>query len=195
MRRSYWCSSWACWLHHSSRAAAFRSCLAAVLYRSKSVLQLCAVKLADGQPGPSSLVCSNTAMTRWQKYQLAFHLPYPGNPSRVFSCLQVIKSGMGSLPFFKDEEEQAAEDAKAEGKSIEQVQAPSAMPVSNRPAVLADGSYATQSALSDTFALPSLSTTQLNLRWSSLHNPPPPPLPFPKHIHTHTPYKRTRLAH
>ena len=82
------------------------------------------------------------------------------------SCveLQVIKAGMGSLPFFKDEEEQAAEDAKAEGKSIEQVQMPSAMPVSNRPAVLADGSYATQSALSDTFALPALSVTQLNLR-------------------------------
>lgn len=80
--------------------------------------------------------------------------------------VQVIKAGMGSLPFFKDEDEQAAEDAKAEGKSIEQVQAPSAMPISNRPAVLADGSYATQSALSDTFALPSLSTTQLNLRYS-----------------------------
>lgn len=36
---------------------------------------------------------------------------------------QVIKAGMGSLPFFKNEDDQAAEDAKAEGKSIEQVQA------------------------------------------------------------------------
>ncbi len=77
---------------------------------------------------------------------------------------QVIKAALGNLPFFRENE--------GEVEAAEQLEQESAMPVqlpaTNRPAVLADGSYATQVAqVADTFALPSagLNPAIPNLRW------------------------------
>ena len=55
-------------------------------------------------------------------------------------CVQVIRSGLGPLPLAKgkDDKDGAAEDAAEEAPT----RAPA--PASNRPAVLPDGSYATQ---------------------------------------------------
>lgn len=50
---------------------------------------------------------------------------------------QVIRTGLGSIPFVKDKDE------KDDADEVEEVPTP-AMPASNRPAVLPDGSYATQ---------------------------------------------------
>lgn len=54
--------------------------------------------------------------------------------------LQVIRSGLGPLPFVKDKDEKAGDDAD----EPEEAPAPAPAPASNRPAVLPDGSYATQ---------------------------------------------------
>ena len=54
--------------------------------------------------------------------------------------LQVIRSGLGPLPFVKDKDEKDA----AEADEPEEAPARAAAPASNRPAVLPDGSYATQ---------------------------------------------------
>ena len=52
---------------------------------------------------------------------------------------QVIRSGLGPLPFVKDKDE------KNEGEEeAEEAPARVSAPASNRPAVLPDGSYATQ---------------------------------------------------
>lgn len=57
--------------------------------------------------------------------------------SAFYGCMQVIRTGLGSIPFVKDKDEKADED------EVEDIPTP-AMPASNRPAVLPDGSYATQ---------------------------------------------------
>lgn len=76
---------------------------------------------------------------------------------------QVVRAGLGSLPFFKED------DSEPEPAAEEETKKPVIHPVSNRPAVLPDGSYATQTALADTFALP-LATVNAapNLRCGSL---------------------------
>lgn len=58
--------------------------------------------------------------------------------------MQVIRTGLGSIPFVKDKDEKADEE-----EVVEDVPTP-AMPASNRPAVLPDGSYATQVVHCDT---------------------------------------------
>ncbi len=57
---------------------------------------------------------------------------------------QVIRTGLGSIPFVKDKDEKADEE-----ETVEDIPTP-AMPASNRPAVLPDGSYATQVNSCDT---------------------------------------------
>jgi len=56
------------------------------------------------------------------------------------NSLQVIRSGLGPLPFVKDKDEKDA----AEADEPEEAPARAQAPASNRPAVLPDGSYATQ---------------------------------------------------
>jgi hypothetical protein len=60
--------------------------------------------------------------------------------------LQVIRSGLGPLPFVKDKDEKAGDDRD----EPEEAPAPAPAPASNRPAVLPDGSYATQVCVSFT---------------------------------------------
>ena len=88
--------------------------------------------------------------------------------SMVNMPLQAIKAALGAPPFFKEEDGQAQqngaseEGSKAEGSAT----AAKAQQASHRPAVLADGSYASQTALTDTFTMPSMaSNSPLNLRW------------------------------
>jgi hypothetical protein len=54
--------------------------------------------------------------------------------------MQVIRSGLGQLPFVKDKDEKTGDEAD----EPEEAPAPAPAPASNRPAVLPDGSYATQ---------------------------------------------------
>ena len=60
----------------------------------------------------------------------------------------MIHSSLGPLPFLKDEDD---EEGVANGTEAAQAPVP-IVAAANRPAVLADGSYATQTALADTFA-------------------------------------------
>ncbi len=53
--------------------------------------------------------------------------------------MQVIRSGLGPLPFVKDKDEKEEGDEEPE-----EAPARASAPASNRPAVLPDGSYATQ---------------------------------------------------
>ena len=53
--------------------------------------------------------------------------------------MQVIRSGLGPLPFVKDKDEKEAGEEEPE-----EAPARAPAPASNRPAVLPDGSYATQ---------------------------------------------------
>eukprot|EP00887_Chlorella_sp_A99_P002075 scaffold21.g2075.t1 len=65
---------------------------------------------------------------------------YCASPEEVAGALEAIRAGLGPLPFFRErtEEEQEAEAAAASVPALIQ---------KARPAVLADGSYATQTAL------------------------------------------------
>lgn len=56
----------------------------------------------------------------------------------MMALVQVIRTGLGSIPFVKDKDEKKDDD-----EEMEDVPTPAA-PASNRPAVLPDGSYATQ---------------------------------------------------
>ena len=60
----------------------------------------------------------------------------------------MVNASLGPLPFLKEEEE---ESGQANGESPAQAPVP-VVAAAHRPAVLADGSYATQTALADTFA-------------------------------------------
>ena len=87
--------------------------------------------------------------------------------------LQAIKAALGAPPFFKEEDGQAqqngstVEGSKAEGSNT----TAKAQQASHRPAVLADGSYASQTALTDTFTMPSMaSNSPLNLRWVTVQS-------------------------
>ena len=61
--------------------------------------------------------------------------------------MQVINSSLGPLPFFKEANAEVPE-ANGEASTTPVL----VQPAAHRPAVLADGSYATQTALADTFA-------------------------------------------
>ena len=78
------------------------------------------------------------------------------------SFTQVIKSAIGPLPLFSEEEE-----TEESGDSSLQPAAPT-MPATNRPAVLADGSYATQVAIPDSFSLGTVGGNTANLRCRAL---------------------------
>ena len=82
--------------------------------------------------------------------------------------LQAIKAALGSPPFFKEEDGQAQQNGASEEGSKTEGSATTSkgQQASHRPAVLADGSYASQTALTDTFTMPSMaSNSPLNLRW------------------------------
>lgn len=70
--------------------------------------------------------------------------------------MQVVKAALGPMPFFKEADD-TAEDAAVESVATLEVG-------HARPAVLADGSYATQTALADTFTLGSVGSNTPNLR-------------------------------
>ena len=81
---------------------------------------------------------------------------------------QAIKAALGAPPFFKEEDGQAQQNgASEEGSKADGTPTTAkAQQASHRPAVLADGSYASQTALTDTFTMPSMaSNSPLNLRW------------------------------
>ncbi len=91
----------------------------------------------------------------------------------LMSSAQTIKSALGPLPFFHDEDEaEKGKDDKGKGSTKGDIDAETPMPVqqaSHRPAVLADGSYASQTAITDTITTSSLSSTAPNIRlahWS-----------------------------
>ena len=93
---------------------------------------------------------------------------------------QVLKSSLGPLPFLKD----GATDAEnGDALQIEAVPLPPVIPTTHRPTVLADGSYATQVALPDSFAAPAMSSASTaNLRCEGTLPPHPHPHP-PTHPH------------
>ena len=74
----------------------------------------------------------------------------------------MLKSSLGPLPFLKD----GATDAEnGDALQIEAVPLPPVIPTTHRPTVLADGSYATQVAMPDSFAAPATSAaSNANLR-------------------------------
>lgn len=82
--------------------------------------------------------------------------------------LQAIKSALGPLPFFQDEDDvENGKDEKDKAKIKDGADAAtpiSAQQTSHRPAVLADGSYASQTAITDTVTTSSLSPTAPNIR-------------------------------
>ena len=83
--------------------------------------------------------------------------------------LQAIKSALGPLPFFQDEDDVAETGKDEKDKAKTQDGADAVTPISvqqtsHRPAVLADGSYASQTAITDTVTTNSLSSTAPNIR-------------------------------
>lgn len=84
------------------------------------------------------------------------------------SGLQAVKSALGPLPFFHDEDEaEKGRDDKGKGSTKGDIGAETPIPVqqaSHRPAVLADGSYASQTAITDTVTTSSLSSAAPNIR-------------------------------
>ncbi len=86
--------------------------------------------------------------------------------------LQAIKAALGAPPFFKEEDGQAQQNGSTEGSKAEgSTTTAKAQQASHRPAVLADGSYASQTALTDTFTMPSMaSNSPLNLRWVTVQS-------------------------
>ena len=55
----------------------------------------------------------------------------------------MVREGLGPLPLVRDRDEAAAENGDA-GDAAREAATPASAPASNRPAVLPDGSYATQ---------------------------------------------------
>lgn len=84
--------------------------------------------------------------------------------------LQAIKSALGPLPFFQDEDDVGnSKDEKDKDKANTKDGADAVTPISvqqtsHRPAVLADGSYASQTAITDTVTTSSLSANAPNIR-------------------------------
>jgi len=68
---------------------------------------------------------------------------YAASPEQIEAAVEVIKAGLGPLPFFSDADEE-------ENKTAEEGVAPKETgPSVARPAVLSDGTYATQAAVSE----------------------------------------------
>lgn len=86
----------------------------------------------------------------------------------VCMLLQAIKSALGPLPFFQDEDDvEKGKDEKDKAKTKDDIDATTSISVqqtSHRPAVLADGSYASQTAITDTVTTSTLSSTTPNIR-------------------------------
>ena len=83
-------------------------------------------------------------------------------PAHALAIVQVLKSSLGPLPFLK---EGATEAENGDALQIENVPLPPIVPTTHRPAVLPDGSYATQVALPESLAAPILSSaSSANLR-------------------------------
>ncbi|DBB17526.1 hypothetical protein WJX82_003794 [Trebouxia sp. C0006] len=86
----------------------------------------------------------------------------------IYAALETIKSALGPLPFFHDEDEaEKGRDDKSKGSTKGDIDAETPIPVqqaSHRPAVLADGSYASQTAITDVVTTSSLSSTAPNIR-------------------------------
>ncbi|KAA6416886.1 MAG: coatomer subunit beta-1-like [Trebouxia sp. A1-2] len=86
----------------------------------------------------------------------------------IYAALETIKSALGPLPFFHDEDEaEKGKDDKGKASTKGDIDAETPIPVqqaSHRPAVLADGSYASQTAITDTITTSSLSSTAPNIR-------------------------------
>lgn len=84
------------------------------------------------------------------------------------NTLQAIKTALGPLPFFQDEDDvEKGKDEKDKSKTKDNIDAATPIPAqqaSHRPAVLADGSYASQTAITDTVTTSSLSSTAPNIR-------------------------------
>ncbi|XP_010539403.1 PREDICTED: coatomer subunit beta-1-like [Tarenaya hassleriana] len=82
--------------------------------------------------------------------------------SEVESSITTIKQCLGDMPFYS-----VSEEAESTDSSNKSHQNPAAAVSSRRPAILADGTYATQSAASETVSLPSVvhgSSASGNLR-------------------------------
>lgn len=111
-------------------------------------------------------MCAHALFTHWYR-RLLLLLPFLRQMSLV-SCLQTIKSALGPLPFFHDEDEaEKGRDDKSKGSTKGDIDAETPIPVqqaSHRPAVLADGSYASQTAITDVVTTSSLSSTAPNIR-------------------------------
>ncbi|KAK9833410.1 hypothetical protein WJX81_002667 [Elliptochloris bilobata] len=76
---------------------------------------------------------------------------YCTSPDDISAALEVIKASLGPLPFVREDAD--GEEPGANGtEPAAAPPPPPPMPASNRPAVLPDGSYASQTALADTFA-------------------------------------------
>lgn len=84
------------------------------------------------------------------------------------TLLQAIKSALGPLPFFQDDDDaEKGKDEKDKIKTKDGIDATTSISVqqtSHRPAVLADGSYASQTAITDTVTTSTLSSTAPNIR-------------------------------
>ncbi len=74
---------------------------------------------------------------------------YSESPEDIAAAVDVIKEGLGPLPFFT-----VGADAEAKAEAATAAPAPMPTPVSVRPAILADGTYATQVCLSVCFHAP-----------------------------------------
>ena len=116
-----------------------------------------------------SHVCTHALFTYWYSRRLLLLLLLQLS---LMSCLQTIKSALGPLPFFHDEDEaEKGKDDKGKGSTKGDIDAETPIPVqqaSHRPAVLADGSYASQTAITDTITTSSLSSTAPNIRFCAL---------------------------
>ena len=80
-------------------------------------------------------------------------------------CIQTIKAALGPLPFFRDEEDgEKSKDDKSKDSREAAASAPAHQSAHTRPAVLADGSYASQTAITDSVPTSTLTATAPNIR-------------------------------
>ena len=82
--------------------------------------------------------------------------------------VQTIKAALGPLPFFRDEEDgEKSKDDKGKEVATASPTAPAHQAAHTRPAVLADGSYASQTAITDSVPTSTLTATAPNIRCRS----------------------------
>lgn len=79
--------------------------------------------------------------------------------------MQTIKAALGPLPFFQDEEDvDKRKDDKSKDTAAAAAATPAQQTAHTRPAVLADGSYASQTAITDSVPTSILTATAPNIR-------------------------------